>query len=102
MTRPSCVTSTTRGPSSTTIRTSSTSWTPKQGVLLAVDGAILVILATSPAAIKPGLEQLALGAALLLIGISAIFGFLIIKPRVYKGNPGTKIFYSAILLQTRE
>jgi Family of unknown function (DUF5706) len=74
----------------------------KAGVLLAVDGAILVILATSPAAITPGLEQLALGAALLLIGISAIFGFLIIKPRVYKGNTGTKIFYSAILSQTRE
>ena len=74
----------------------------KAGVLLAVDGAVLVILATSPVAIKSGLEQLTLGIALLLIGISAIFGFLIIKPRVYEGNIGTKIFYSAILSKTKE
>lgn len=74
----------------------------KAGVLLAVDGAILAILAASPAAVATGLEQLALAAALLLIGISALFGFLIIKPRVYEGSPDTKIFYSAILSKTRK
>jgi hypothetical protein len=74
----------------------------KAGVVVAVDGAILAILAASPAAVKPGLEQLVLGAALLLIGISAIFGFLIIKPRIYIGGPETKIFYSAILSKSRK
>ena len=74
----------------------------KAGVVLAVDGAILAILAASPAAVAPGLEQLALAAALLLIGISAFLGFLIIKPRIYEGSPDTKIFYSAILSKTRK
>jgi hypothetical protein len=74
----------------------------KAGVLLAVDGAILAILAASPVAVTQGLEQLVLGAALLLIGISALFGFLIIKPRIYEGSPQTKIFYSAILSKSRK
>jgi hypothetical protein len=74
----------------------------KAGVLLAVDGGILVILASSPAAISPGFEQLALGAALLLIGISALFGFLTIRPRMFRTDAPTKIFFKAILTQTRE
>jgi len=74
----------------------------KAGVLLAVDGAILAILAASPAAVLRGWYELILGAALLLIGISALFGFLIIKPRVYEGSPDTKMFYSAILSKSRK
>jgi hypothetical protein len=74
----------------------------KAGVLLAVDGGILVILASSPAAIHPGLEQLLLGAALLLIGISALFGFLTIRPRMFRSDAPTKLFFRAILAQTRE
>lgn len=74
----------------------------KAGIVLAVDGAILAILATSATAAESELKQLALGASLLLIGISALFGFLIIKPRVYEENSQTKIFYKEILSKTRE
>lgn len=74
----------------------------KAGVLLAVDGGILVILASSPAAIHPGIEQLFLGAALLLIGISALCGFLTIRPRMFRSDSPTKIFYRDILAKTRE
>lgn len=74
----------------------------KAGVLLAVDGAILAILASSTATINSGFEQLVLGSALLLIGISALFGFLIIKPRIHVHDSPTKIFYSTIITQSRE
>ena len=74
----------------------------KAGVLLAVDGAVLAILAISPWSTAAALEKLALGAALLLIGISALFGFWIIRPRVFEGDSQTKIFYAAILSHTRE
>ncbi len=74
----------------------------KAGVILAVDGAILAILASTSASISSGLEQLAAGAALLLIGISAILGFLIIKPRIRGGTEKTKLFYKAILAQSKE
>ncbi|MDA4121840.1 MAG: DUF5706 domain-containing protein [Thaumarchaeota archaeon] len=74
----------------------------KAGVILAVDGAILAILASTSASISSGLAQLAAGAALLLIGISAILGFLIIKPRIHAGAPNTKVFYKAILAQSKE
>ena len=74
----------------------------KAGVPLAVDGAILAILATSQATLATGFEQLALAAALLLVGISAVFGFLIIRPRIHAVHPNTKIFYTAIISQSRE
>ena len=74
----------------------------KAGVILAVDGAILAILASSSTALNSGYEQLALGAALLLIGISALFGFLIIKPRISEASQETKIFYRSILAKSRD
>ncbi len=49
-----------------------------------------------------GLQELALGVTLLLVGVSAFLGFLIIMPRVHRTQPNTKIFYTAILSQTRE
>ncbi len=73
----------------------------KAGVLLAVDGAVLAILATKATAVA-GFEELALGATLLLVGVSAFLGFLIIMPRVHGTHPNTKIFYTAIISQTRE
>jgi hypothetical protein len=74
----------------------------KAGVLIAVDGAILAILSTSRGTVGTDVEQLVLGSALLLFGISAFFGFLIIMPRIHKTHPNTKIFYTAILSQTRQ
>jgi len=75
----------------------------KAGVVLAVDGAIVAILSTSKATLgAAGIAELAFGAALLLIGISAFLGFLIIMPRIHRTHLDTKIFYAAIISKTRE
>jgi len=74
----------------------------KAGVILAVDGAILAILSGSSAATRGLLEQLLFGAGVLLIGISALLGFLIIKPRLNEHIPTTKIFFRAIVAKSKQ
>ena len=74
----------------------------KAGVILAADGAILALLAGSSFTLNSILDQTIVGATLLLIGLSALFGFLVIKPRVFADTPPTKIFFGSILTKKRE
>lgn len=74
----------------------------KAGLLLATDGLILAILASAPGKLVTTSEQFVIGVTVILIGLSALFGFSTVKPRFLRGTPPTSIYFGSVVEKTRE
>jgi hypothetical protein len=74
----------------------------KAGIILAVDGAILALLAGTTLTVTGLLGHVALVSTVIVIGLSAAAGFFTIIPRSVSGAPTTHMFYGSIMSKSRE
>ena len=74
----------------------------KAGIILAADGGILAILGAYPLDLSTQLIVACSIVAVALVGLSALLGAMVIKPRRIDGTPTTKVYFGSILKSTRE